>query len=54
VLRHQYELSYREIAATLNLNLATVKTHIRRARLLLRERLASVFGAEEGDRDDQR
>lgn len=51
VLRHLHELSYREIAETLNLNLATVKTHIRRARLLLRERLAPVFGARGSDRD---
>jgi RNA polymerase sigma-70 factor (ECF subfamily) len=51
VLRHVHELSYREIARALDLNLSTVKTHIRRARLLMRQRLAPLFGAEESDRD---
>ena len=46
ILRHQHELSYREIAETLNVKLGTVKTHIRRARLLLRKRLAPMFGAD--------
>lgn len=43
-LRHFQELSYEEIAETLNLPLGTVKTRLFRARRLLRDRLAGVMG----------
>jgi RNA polymerase sigma-70 factor (ECF subfamily) len=43
VLRHVEHLSYQEIAGVLGLPLATVKTHIRRARARLRERLAPLL-----------
>lgn len=43
-LRHFQELSYEEIAETLNLPLGTVKTRLFRARRLLRDRLAEVMG----------
>jgi RNA polymerase sigma-70 factor (ECF subfamily) len=39
-LRHYQELSYEEMAETLNLPLGTVKTRLYRARRLLRDRLA--------------
>ena len=39
VLRHQQDLSYEEIAETLNLPLGTVKARIHRARALLKERI---------------
>ncbi|MFB0535128.1 MAG: RNA polymerase sigma factor [Anaerolineae bacterium] len=38
-LRYLQQLSYDEIAATLDVPMGTVKTHIHRARQLLRERL---------------
>jgi RNA polymerase sigma-70 factor (ECF subfamily) len=41
-LRHFQELSYEEIAETLDLPLGTVKTHLFRARRLLRDRLAGT------------
>lgn len=43
VLRYMEDLSYEEIAQTLQLPLGTVKTHLFRARALLQERLASVY-----------
>jgi RNA polymerase sigma-70 factor (ECF subfamily) len=43
ILRHLEHRSYQEIADILRLPLATVKTHIRRARARLRERLAPVL-----------
>ncbi len=39
VLRHIQDLSYKEIAEIMKLPLGTVKTRIRRGRLMLRERL---------------
>ncbi len=47
VLRHQEGLSYEEIAATADLPLGTVKTHLFRARQRLRRELAGVYGWEE-------
>lgn len=40
-LRHKQGLSYKEIAATLNIPLSDVKSHLFRARKLLAKRLAS-------------
>jgi len=45
VLRHAEGLSYEEIAATLQLPLGTVKTHLFRAKDLLRKRLQHVYEA---------
>jgi RNA polymerase sigma-70 factor (ECF subfamily) len=39
LLRHQQDLSYEEIARTLDLPLGTVKARIHRARALLKQRL---------------
>jgi RNA polymerase sigma-70 factor (ECF subfamily) len=39
ILRHLQHLSYSEMARALGVPLATVKTHLRRARLMLRESL---------------
>ena len=47
VMRHQEGLSYEEIAATTDLPLGTVKTHLFRARQQLRHELAGVYGWEE-------
>lgn len=43
ILRHLRELEYEEIAQVLDLPLNTVKTHIRRARELLRKELKEVL-----------
>jgi RNA polymerase sigma-70 factor, ECF subfamily len=45
LLRHLEGLDYRQIAASLELPLGTVKTQLHRARHLLRERLGPQFGA---------
>lgn len=45
VLRHAEGLSYEEIAETLQLPLGTVKTHLFRAKDLLRKRLQHVYEA---------
>lgn len=47
VMRHQEGLSYEEIAATTDLPLGTVKTHLFRARQELRRKLGSVYEWEE-------
>ena len=49
LLRHLEGLDYREIATSLKLPLGTVKTHLHRARNLLRERLGPDFGTLSGD-----
>ena len=41
-LRHFQEMSYEEIAEALNVPLGTVKTHLFRARRLLRDRLTGI------------
>jgi len=46
VMRHLQEMSVEEIAQTLNLPTGTVKTHLFRAREMLRGRLASVLEME--------
>lgn len=42
ILRHLQELTYEEIAQTLSLPVGTIKTHLFRARNLLKERLQSL------------
>lgn len=49
LLRHLEGLDYRDIAACLKLPLGTVKTHLHRARQMLRERLGPEFGSPFGD-----
>jgi RNA polymerase sigma-70 factor (ECF subfamily) len=49
LLRHLEGLDYREIAAALNLPLGTVKTHLHRARTMLRARLGPEFGQATGE-----
>lgn len=49
VMRHQEGLSYEEIAATTDLPLGTVKTHLYRARQQLRLERAGVYGWEESN-----
>lgn len=49
LLRHLEGLDYREIAVSLSLPLGTVKTHLHRARTMLRERLGPEFGQSAGD-----
>ena len=41
-LRHFQEMSYEEMAETLNAPIGTVKTRLFRARRLLRERLSGI------------
>jgi RNA polymerase sigma-70 factor (ECF subfamily) len=43
-LRYEAELSYEEIARSLDLPLNTVRTHLRRARQLLREEMEKWNG----------
>ncbi|MGE5404664.1 MAG: RNA polymerase sigma factor [Candidatus Saccharibacteria bacterium] len=45
-LRHQEEMSYQEIAETTGMPVGTVKTHLFRARSLLRTALSDVYGWE--------
>lgn len=42
-LRYLHDFSYAEVAETLNLPIGTVKTHLHRARGLLRERLEAAW-----------
>jgi RNA polymerase sigma-70 factor (ECF subfamily) len=44
VLRYQQELEPREIAATLDMPLATVKSHLQRALAMLRDKVTRVMG----------
>jgi len=53
VLRHLQELSYQEITEVLGLPMATVKTHILRARALLRKKLGPAFGRSEVGQDEK-
>ncbi|HBI27986.1 MAG TPA: RNA polymerase sigma factor RpoE, partial [Peptococcaceae bacterium] len=50
VLRHFQDLSYKEIASTLELPLNTVKTRIRWGRLMLREILDPLLEQRSDDR----
>jgi RNA polymerase sigma-70 factor (ECF subfamily) len=50
VMRHLQGLSVEEIAEQLNLPSGTVKTHLFRARDMLRERLGSVLDMESDGR----
>ena len=50
LLRHLKQLSYDEIATTLELPVGTVKTHLHRARNRLREVLTEQLPADLGDR----
>jgi RNA polymerase sigma-70 factor (ECF subfamily) len=50
-LRYLQHLSYDEIAAALEMPMGTVKTHIHRARWLLRERLSQWEKQATGDED---
>jgi RNA polymerase sigma-70 factor (ECF subfamily) len=50
-LRYLQHLSYDEIAAALEMPMGTVKTHIHRARRLLRERLSQWEKQATGDED---
>lgn len=45
-LRHQEEMSYREIAAATGLPIGTVKTYLFRGRLQLRKALSNAYGWE--------
>jgi RNA polymerase sigma-70 factor (ECF subfamily) len=47
VLRHQEDMSYQEIADLLSIPKGTVKTHLFRARNLLRQILSDTYGWEE-------
>jgi len=47
ILRHLQHMSYSDMARTLDLPVATVKTHLLRARRMLRQRLSS--GSAEGE-----
>jgi RNA polymerase sigma-70 factor (ECF subfamily) len=51
-LRYLQHLSYDEVAAVLNVPMGTVKTHIHRARRLLRERLRQWEEHTTGDEND--
>jgi RNA polymerase sigma-70 factor (ECF subfamily) len=51
-LRYLQNLSYDEIAATLDLTMGTVKTHVHRARELLTERLRQWEGQSAGAESD--
>lgn len=46
ILRHQENMSYQDIADSMNLPLNTVKTYLFRARGLLRKELAETYGWE--------
>jgi RNA polymerase sigma-70 factor (ECF subfamily) len=48
VLRHLQELSYEEIAEVMRVPIGTVKTHLFRARAMLKERLEGLGGVREG------
>lgn len=47
VLRHLQDMSYEEMAKVLTLPIGTIKTHLFRARNLLKERLCFYFGSNE-------
>ena len=51
VLRYTEELSYKEMAKVLGLPLNTVRTHLFRAKKLLREKLAHWGTSEEADKE---
>ena len=53
ILRHLQELSYQEISEVLGLPMATVKTHILRARALLRKKLGPALGRSEVEQDEE-
>jgi RNA polymerase sigma-70 factor (ECF subfamily) len=46
VLREVNQLSYEEMAESLNVPLGTVKSRVNRARLMLRDKLKPMFGEE--------
>lgn len=48
VLRHLQELSYEEIAEVMRVPIGTVKTHLFRARAMLKERLEDLGGVRDG------
>jgi RNA polymerase sigma-70 factor (ECF subfamily) len=43
ILRHLQEMTYEEMAAVLSMPIGTIKTHLFRARHLLKERLYNAF-----------
>ena len=43
ILRHLQEMTYEEIAAILTIPIGTIKTHLFRARHLLKEHLYNAF-----------
>jgi RNA polymerase sigma-70 factor (ECF subfamily) len=47
ILRHLQDMSYEEMAEILTMPIGTIKTHLFRARNLLKERLEAFYKSEE-------